>query len=75
MSCNAFSFVVLAFFRRFLKGTTTSCGMAEKSGGGERYERVVEEVEKPPKRPPVGVFLPGKAMVVNQGRLNEYCIG
>jgi len=43
--------VVLAFFSKFLKGTTTSCGMLEKSGGGVRYESVVVEVVKLPKPP------------------------
>jgi hypothetical protein len=63
MSCNAFSFVVPAFFSRFLKGTTTSWGMSEKSGGGVRYERVVDEVANPPKPPPWAAFFPGNIFV------------
>lgn len=56
MSCSAFSFVVLAFFSRFLNGTTISWGMPEKSGGGVRYESVVEEAVKPPNPPACGAF-------------------
>jgi hypothetical protein len=51
--------VVLSFFRRFLRETTTfGSEIGAKSGGSEMYERLLEAVEKPPKPECAGLWKP-----------------
>jgi hypothetical protein len=52
ISSSAFAFVMLSFFRRFLKGTTMLGGMLDRSGGGVMYDSVVVENPPNPLAPP-----------------------